>query len=94
MRLVSTRDPQRHANFRQAVLAGIAPGGGLWMPEPLPVFSDWPELLDLGWSERCTVILDRLLADELGHEAVAQAVRGGPWIFPCLWCPCGLESSL
>jgi len=75
MRLVSTREPQRHANFRQAVLAGIAPGGGLWMPQTLPVFPDWPELLDLGWSERCTVILDRLLADELGHEPVVQAVR-------------------
>lgn len=75
MRLVSTRDPQRRANFRQAVLAGIAPGGGLWMPEPLPLFADWPELLDLPWSERCAVILDRLLADELGREAVARAVR-------------------
>jgi threonine synthase len=75
MRLVSTSDPQRHANFRQAVLAGIAPGGGLWMPEPLPVFADWPELLDLAWSERCTAILDRLLADELGHEPLARAVR-------------------
>jgi threonine synthase len=75
VRLVSTRDPQRHANFRQAVLAGIAPGGGLWMPEPLPVFPDWPELLDLAWSERCAVILDRLLADELGCEAVERAVR-------------------
>jgi threonine synthase len=75
MRWVSTRDPQRHANFRQAVLAGIAPGGGLWMPDPLPVFPDWPELLDLAWSERCAVILDRLLADELGHEPVARAVQ-------------------
>jgi threonine synthase len=74
MRLVSTRDPQRHANFRQAVLAGIAPGGGLWMPDPLSAFPDWPELLDLAWSERCIVILDRLLAEELGHEPVARAV--------------------
>ncbi|HEX3553808.1 MAG TPA: threonine synthase [Thermoanaerobaculia bacterium] len=75
MRLVSTRDPQCHANFRQAVLAGIAPGGGLWMPDPLPSFPDWPELLDLAWSERCAVILDRLLANELGREPVARAVR-------------------
>jgi threonine synthase len=45
------------------------------MPEPLPVFPDWPELLDLGWSERCAVILDRLLADELGREPVARAAR-------------------
>jgi threonine synthase len=63
------------ASFRQAVLAGIAPGGGLWMPEPLPVFDDWPELLDLPWNERCAVILDRLLADELGREPVAKAAR-------------------
>jgi threonine synthase len=75
MRLVSTRDSGMTANFRQAVLAGIAPGGGLWMPNPLPVFDDWPELLDLPWSERCAVILDRLLADELGAEPVAKAVR-------------------
>jgi len=75
MRLVSTRDPHRHANFRQAMLAGVAPGGGLWMPDPLPVFPDWPELLDLAWSERCAVILDRLLADELGQEPVERAVR-------------------
>ncbi len=75
MRLVSTRDPQITTNFRQAVLAGIAPGGGLWMPDPLPAFDDWPELLDLSWSERCEVILDRLLADELGSEAVAKAAR-------------------
>lgn len=75
MRLVSTRGPGTTASFRQAVLAGIAPGGGLWMPEPLPVFDDWPELLDLPWSERCAVILDRLLADELGREPVAKAVR-------------------
>ena len=75
MRLVSTRDPRTTASFRQAVLAGIAPGGGLWMPEPLPVFDDWPELLDLGWSERCAVLLDRLLADELGREPVAKAAR-------------------
>ncbi|HSS51751.1 MAG TPA: threonine synthase [Thermoanaerobaculia bacterium] len=75
MKLVSTRDPQCHANFRQAVLAGVAPGGGLWMPDPLPVFPDWPELLDLGWSERCAVILDRLLAEELGREPLARAAR-------------------
>jgi threonine synthase len=76
MRLVSTRDAGTTATFRQAVLAGMAPGGGLWMPDPLPRFDDWPELLELDWSRRCEVVLDRLLADELGRQPLAAAVRG------------------
>jgi threonine synthase len=75
LRLISTRDSGTTATFRQAVLAGIAPGGGLWLPDPLPRFDDWPELLDLDWSRRCEVLIDRLLADELGREPLAGAVR-------------------
>ena len=75
MRLVSTRDPAATATFREAVLAGIAPGGGLWMPDPLPVFQDWPRLLAMDWTDRCVAILDRLLADEIGGEALERAVR-------------------
>jgi len=73
--LISTRDSRTTATFRQAVLAGIAPGGGLWLPDPIPRFDDWPELLDLDWSRRCEVLMDRLLADELGREPLAGAVR-------------------
>jgi threonine synthase len=75
LRLVSTRGAAVTATFREAVLAGIAPHGGLWMPDPLPRFDDWPELLDLDWSRRCEVLLDRLLASELGREPLARAVH-------------------
>jgi threonine synthase len=75
VRFVSTRDPHATASFRQAVLQGVAPGGGLWMPEPLPAFPDWPELLALPWQDRAVEILDRLLGDELDREALAAAVR-------------------
>jgi threonine synthase len=75
MRLISTRDAGLTASFKEAVLAGIAPGGGLWLPESLPCFDDWPELLELDWSRRCEVLLDRLLGDELGHEPLAAVVR-------------------
>jgi threonine synthase len=44
------------------------------MPDPLPVFEDWPRLLALGWRERSTVLMERLLGDELGGEAVERAV--------------------
>jgi threonine synthase len=75
MRLVSTRDQGTTATFRKAVLAGLAPGGGLWLPHPLPVFHDWPDLLALDWSDRCALVMDRLLADELGREPLEKAVR-------------------
>jgi threonine synthase len=75
MRLISTRDAATAATFRQAVLAGIAPGGGLWLPEPISPFDDWPDLLDLDWGRRCEVLMGRLLASELGAEPVARAVR-------------------
>lgn len=75
MRLISTRDAGTTATFREAVLAGIAPGGGLWMPDPVPVFPDWPDLLEMGWSDRCVAVMDRLLGDELGREPLERAVR-------------------
>ena len=75
MRLVNTRDPETTATFREAVLAGIAPASGLWMPDPLPRFADWPALLDLDWNRRCEVLMARLLEDELGREPVTRAVR-------------------
>jgi len=74
MKLVNTRDPGSTATFREAVLAGLAPGGGLWMPAELAVFPDWPALLEMPWTERSTAILDRLLAGEIGREALARAV--------------------
>ena len=75
MRLVNTRDPDATATFRQAVLAGIAPGGGLWMPESLPAFQDWPDLLAMDWSGRCAVVMERLLAGELERDALTHALR-------------------
>jgi threonine synthase len=75
MRLVSTRDPRTTATFRQAVLQGIAPSGGLWMPEPLLPFQDWPALLALDWQDRAVAILDRLLGDEIDRNALAAAIR-------------------
>ena len=75
MRFVSTRDPRTTATFRDAVLSGLAPNGGLWMPDPLPVFRDWPDLLALDWQDRAVAILDRLLEDEIDRTALSGAVR-------------------
>lgn len=75
MRLASTRNAGTTATFREAVLSGLAPSGGLWLPDPLPVFHDWSDLLELDWSDRCVEVMDRLLSDELGREPLERAVR-------------------
>ncbi|MEA2692242.1 MAG: threonine synthase [Acidobacteriota bacterium] len=77
MKLVNTRDPLSTATFKKAVLQGIAPGGGLWMPESLPAVpaADWPDLLTMSWRERSIFLLDRLLAGEIDRAALARAVE-------------------
>jgi threonine synthase len=76
VRLVDTRDRSATATFREAVLQGMAPGGGLWMPEPLPLLApgEWEELLERSWIDRAVALLDRLLAGEIERAALARAV--------------------
>ncbi len=90
MKLVNTRDPLSTATFREAVLQGIAPGGGLWMPASLPALpaAEWPPLLAMGWRERSVLLLDRLLAGEIDRTALARAV-GEALDFPVPLVPLG-----
>jgi threonine synthase len=68
MRFVSTRNPQRRATFTEAVQAGPAPDGGLWVPDPIACFRDIPGLLDLECRDRALTILHRLLGEEFSLE--------------------------
>lgn len=81
MKFVSTRNPGDTATFRQAVLQGLAPGGGLWMPESLPVFEDWDSLLQLRWVERSEIILRRFIGGEFDQDAFEAAI-GSALDFP------------
>ncbi len=81
MRLVSTRNPRARATFTQAVQAGTAPDGGLYVPEPLPCFRDVDHLLDLGFAERSTEILVRMLGEEFSREEL-EGVVASAFDFP------------
>ena len=90
MKLVNTRDRRSITTFREAVLQGMAPGGGLWMPEAIPAIpaADWPGLLEMPWKERSVFLLDRLLAGEIDRAALARAV-GEALDFPLPLVPLG-----
>ena len=69
----STRSNAAFVDSAQAVLEGLAPDGGLYMPEALPEF-DWQGCLQGSSQDMATAILSALLPDipdmrQLVHNA-------------------------
>ena len=72
----STRSPQPRVDSAQAVLDGLAPDGGLYMPESLPAF-DWQTCLQGTSLQMSTAILSALLPDiPRMEELVRRAYTG------------------
>jgi threonine synthase len=75
MKLVSTRTPSHNATFLEAVHAGLAPDGGLYIPVTIPRFADLADLLQLDFQARSAEILFRLLGDEFSRSTVDELAR-------------------
>jgi len=58
----STRSSEAHVDSARAVLTGLAPDGGLYMPEFIPDF-DWQHCLTLSAQGQSAAILSALLPD-------------------------------
>ena len=72
----STRSPMPRVDSAQAVLDGLAPDGGLYMPESLPAF-DWKACLQGTSLQMSTAILSALLPDiPRMEELVRRAYTG------------------
>ena len=72
----STRSPMPRVDSAQAVLDGLAPDGGLYMPESLPAF-DWQTCLQGTSLQMSTAILTALLPDiPRMEELVRRAYTG------------------
>ncbi|MFI5336482.1 MAG: threonine synthase [Opitutales bacterium] len=75
MRFISTRGQTEPHSFSQAVAVGLAPDGGLFLPESLPDLS--PRLRaweNLSYAELCTRFL-QLFATDLPEEVLSHLVR-------------------
>ena len=72
----STRSSCAHVDSARAVLEGLAPDGGLYMPEVIPSF-DWQHALTLSAQGMSTAILSALLPDIPEMETLVQRAYTG-----------------
>ena len=75
MNYYSTRDPhKRPVSFRQAVLTGLAPDGGLYIPEQIPrLTSNWQEVTSL--PELAAQVLTPWLGGELSRDKLSEITQ-------------------
>ena len=69
MKYISTRDVNQVVSGAQAIVEGIAPDGGLYVPASFPSLSaeDWSRLRDMEYTERAAYVLS-LYLDEFSYE--------------------------
>src|SRR5450631_3668753 len=76
MRYVSTRGGSPPLGFSDAVAAGLAPDGGLFVPESLPDLSgELAGLEGLSYPELCTRFLGKFATDIPGPELASLVAR-------------------
>ena len=76
MDYISTRGQSPAVDSAQAVLSGLAPDGGLYMPRAIPAF-DWQHCLTLSAQQMSAAILSALLPDIPNMEALVNRAYTG-----------------
>jgi threonine synthase len=74
MRYVSTRGQSPSVGFVDAVLAGLAPDGGLYVPQEWPSFTrdEIAAFAGRPYAEVATAVLAKFVGDEIDHETLGD----------------------
>jgi len=72
MLFASTRDPDLTATLSEAIRQGIAPDGGLYVPQHLPVF----QAADFDGADTLAAVAERLLAPFFAGDQLADKLTG------------------
>lgn len=74
MNLHSTSNPSVRASWKDAVLRGIAPDGGLYIPTILPTFDEKAreELRALPFPDMCAEMIAKFMGDEIARSDIDQ----------------------
>ena len=81
MRYHSTRSLDNPVSGAQAVLKGLAPDGGLYMPQQIPAF-DWQQCLKGDTYQMATAIAAAFLGDIPNMKTLVQRAYGGKFSAP------------
>lgn len=75
MKYVSTRNKERVVSGAQAIVEGISPDGGLYVPQQFPELkkADWEKLCGMDYTERAAFVLSLLLDDFCYDELLTFA---------------------
>ena len=67
MKFTSLKDPNKGVSFEQALLDGIAPGGGLYMPTFIPQISvkEMKSYTKLSFPQTAYEVLNKWLSDDI-----------------------------
>lgn len=77
----STRGSSPKLNFKEVVLSGLAPDGGLYMPISWPQFN-LSDLRGLSYKQLAQVILKEFVGDSLSNEKLRQVIDNAYSSFP------------
>lgn len=74
---VSTRGQAPAVSFKEAVLAGLAPDGGLYVPQSIPRKPDswWSSLRGKSFHDVAIAVALELAGDELDHATLTNLIR-------------------
>ena len=77
MDYISTRDRNRKVSSAEAIVAGLSPDGGLFLPEQLPAFSlqEISALVPCAYPQRAAEVLSRFLTDFTKEELLDYTAR-------------------
>jgi threonine synthase len=74
---VSTRGKAPAVSFRQAVVAGLAPDGGLYVPQTIPRLSDawWQQQRGRSFQDLAVAIAEEIAGDEFDRGVLEGIIR-------------------
>jgi threonine synthase len=76
IKYISTRGKSPALSFEEVVLAGLAPDGGLYVPDSIPVFSaaEIAGLQNLSYAELAYIIISRFVDDSIDKDVLKHIV--------------------
>ena len=77
MKYISTRGDAPPLSFDDVLLGGLAPDGGLYLPESWPTFSsdEWTEMAGLDYAELAFRVMKPFVAGTIPDDAFRDIVR-------------------